>query len=287
MTSKKDELAVMPTEQAAEKMNEIVLSVTGAEGLNGFRKAYLMAEGIKKLKELLTPSYMAPIMELQSSKLGFRTDKDLVKDPNGVYIKGPGYPMEVVKDCLIEAVLNGLQPTGNQFNIIAGNCYPTKEGTGYILNNYAGLKYSIVIGLPRISADKTSAAVEATIKWILNGESNEQIVPIPIKMDAYTSVDSVIGKGTRKARAWLISRITGSEVTDGEVEDVTHTVVGSKSGAKKDEGPSNEEVERNLWTALIKDCNKVEELEFYEPQMITDDLKLLYEKRMNEIKGAK
>jgi hypothetical protein len=282
--NKKNELAVMPTQEAAERMNEIVLSVTGAEGLNGFRKAYLMAEGIKKLKELLTQEYMAPIMELQGSKLGFRTDKDLVKN-NGAWVKGPGYPMEVVKDCLIEAVLNGLQPTGNQFNIIAGNMYPTKEGTGFILNNYAGLKYSIVIGLPRISNDRASAAVEATIKWTLNGDQNEQIVPIPIKMDAYTSVDSVIGKATRKARAWLISRITGSEITDGEVEDTAHTVV-SSTNTKKEAGPSNEEVERDRWLALIKDCTKKEELEFY-LQSLPDDMKADYDKRMNEITGAK
>lgn len=279
--TKKTELAVMPTSEAADKMNEIVLSVTGSKGIEGFRKAYTMAEGIKKLKELLTPEYMAPIMELQGSKLGFRTDKDLKKE-NGSYVKGPGYSMEIVKDCLIEATLNGLQITGNQFNIIAGNMYPTKEGTGYILNNYPGLKYSIVIGLPRINQDKSSAAIEATIKWSLNGESFEDIIPIPIKMDAYTSVDALIGKATRKARAWLISRITGSEITDGEVEDANATVVSSKTNAPAKE--TDEDVEKQRWVALIKDCNKAEELEFYASNL-PEDLKEAYDVRMAEIKN--
>ncbi|MFK5282891.1 hypothetical protein ACI3PL_25325, partial [Lacticaseibacillus paracasei] len=80
-------------------------------------------------------------MALQGNRLGFKTDKD----------KSGGYPESVVKNCLIEAVLLGIQPTGNQFNIIAGNMYPTKEGCGYLLNNFKGLSYNLVCSLPRIN----------------------------------------------------------------------------------------------------------------------------------------
>ena len=53
--NKEKSLAVMPTEELAQRLQDVVLSVTGVEGLNGFKKAYMMAEGIQKLKELLTP----------------------------------------------------------------------------------------------------------------------------------------------------------------------------------------------------------------------------------------
>ena len=114
----------------------------------------------------------------------------------------------------------GLQPVNNQFNIIGGNMYPTKEGCGYLLNNFKGLSYNLVCSLPRINPNNTSAAVDVKISWILNGETKEETIPIPIKMDSYTSVDAIIGKATRKGRAWLLSRISGMEITDGDIQDV-------------------------------------------------------------------
>lgn len=276
--TKSSALVIIPTEEVANKLQEVVFSVTGKEGLAGFNKAFLMASGIAQLKELLTPEYMAPIMQLQGSKLGFRTDKDLNKDRT----PGPGYPMEVVKNCLIEAVLMGLQPTGNQFNIIAGNCYPTKEGTGYILNNFKGLKYQIICSLPRTNNEKTSAAVDVTIKWTLNGESNEEIVPIAIKMDQWTSVDSLVGKATRKGRAWLISRITGSEITDGEIEDTEGKIVSTKIN-KPSKSDQEHEIERDI--ALFNDCSTLEELEIY-VSIVVPETKEAYEKKHAQLTEA-
>lgn len=207
----------METTEVTKKLDQSVLSVIGSKTLLGFEKANKVAQAVSDLKTLLTNEYMAPIMNLQGNKLGFRTDKD----------KNGGYTVDVVKNCLIEAVLMGLQPTGNQFNIIAGNMYPTKEGCGYLLNNFKGLSYKIVCGLPKVNQDKTSAAVDVNITWKLNGEEKTEVVPIPIKIDQYASVDSIIGKATRKGRAWLLSVVSGVEVTDGEVEDVKHTVVGT------------------------------------------------------------
>ena len=211
------------TTEITKEIDSKVLSVIGSKKIAGFEKAHLVASAIEHLKTMLTPEYMKPIMALQGNKLGFRTDKDKVG----------GYDMTVVKNCLIEAVLVGLQPTGNQFNIIAGNMYPTKEGCGYLLNNFNGLKFEIICGLPKVNSDKTGAAVDVNIKWTLNNESNEKVIPIPIKIDSYASVDSIIGKATRKGRAWLLSTITGVEITDGEIEDATHTVVSSETPEQK------------------------------------------------------
>lgn len=198
-----------------EQLDQSVLSVIGSSAISGFQKAFLVATAIQELKESLTPEYMKPIMALQGSKLGFKTDKD----------KTSGYPIEQVRHCVVEAVLMGLQVTGNHFNIIAGNTYITKEGCGFLLNNTQGLSQTITLSLPRINPDKTSAAVDATIKWTLNGTPNEITIPIAVKMDSYTSVDAVIGKATRKARAWLLGAINGTEIPEGEIEDVGYTAV--------------------------------------------------------------
>lgn len=215
---------MIPQNAVAEKLNHAVAAVLGAEGFSGFQKAYLIASAAGELKKLLTPEYMKPIMDLQGNKLGFKTDKDVAQGGG----KGLGYPEDVVKNCLIEAVLTGVQPFGNQFNIIAGNCYITKEGFGYLLRNYAGLSYEIIPALPRINGDKTSAAIAMKIKWTLNGVEKERDLEIPVKMNSFMGTDAVIGKATRKARAWLYNTITGSEIPEGDAVDVSAEVVGSK-----------------------------------------------------------
>lgn len=196
--------------EVAVRLNESVLSVINSDKVVLFEKANMVARAMEEIKTLLTPEYMKPIMNLQGNRLGFRTDKD----------KNGGYPMETVKNCIIEATLMGLQVCGNQFNIIAGNTYATKEGLGYLLNNFPGLKYDLVCSLPKVNADKTGAAVDVSINYSLNGgPTNSKVIPIAIKMDSYTSVDAIIGKATRKGRKWLYDTITGSEIPEGDVTD--------------------------------------------------------------------
>jgi hypothetical protein len=217
----------LPTNTDVSKvLNTTVSSVITDKTLMGFEKAYQIASATAKLKELLTADYMKPIMALQGNKLGFKTDKD---------DKG-GYDINIVKNCLIEAVLTGLQPCGNQFNIIAGNCYTTKEGFGYLLKNMIGLAYEIIPLLPRVNADKTSAAITMKIEWTINGEKNEREIEFPIKMNAYMGTDAIIGKATRKARAWLYNTINDCEIADGDISDIPHEVVGTKINKQDKQG---------------------------------------------------
>lgn len=211
------EIAKKETQQTeiAKKLNDKVFSVISADTLAGFEKAYLIADATSELKKLLVTEYMKPIMELQGNRLGFKTDKD---------DKG-GYSEAQVKNCLIEAVLMGVQPFGNQFNIIAGNCYITKEGFGYLLSRYPGLSYEITPNLPRIK--DASAAIVMDIEWSIGGVKRKKQIDIPVKVNAYMGTDAVIGKATRKARCWLYNTITGSEITDGDATDTDAVVIKS------------------------------------------------------------
>lgn len=194
--------------EIAKKMNNAVGDVISNNSLIGFERAYQIATAAGLLKQMLTPEYMKPIMDLQGNRLGFKTDKDGQN----------GYSEDTVKNCLIEAVLTGVQPFGNQFNIIAGNCYITKEGFGYLLANFKGLSYDIVPSLPRINGN--SAAVVMKVSYSLHGgELKTKEIDIPVKVNQYMGTDAVIGKATRKARAWLYNTITGSEVADGDASD--------------------------------------------------------------------
>lgn len=254
---------VAPNKQleVAKKLNERIGLVIGNEALQGFEKAYHIANAISDLKTILTPEYMKPVMALQGNKLGFKTDKD----------QSNGYPEDVVKNCLIEAVLTGFEPWGNQFNIIAGNMYGTKEGFGAVLNKTKGLKWDITPGLPRINAAKDGAAVQMKITWTYGSEP-EQVkeIDFAVKMNAYAGVDAAIGKATRKARAWLFNKINGTEVGEGDVQDIDHKVMPSK--------PADVNKEEERIAMLIKDASNLTELRAYEKNL-PDSLLDLFNER--------
>lgn len=158
-------------------------------------------------------------MALQGSNLGFKTDKI--------------YSMEEVKSCLIDAVLLGLQPTNNEFNIIAKNMYPTRAGFGSLLKKINGLKYSISYSNPTFTPDKSSANCTATIKWELNGESHVQEQEFAIKSNQYATADAILGKAERKARRWLFNTVEGTDIPDGDVTDIGHIDITPKQSVSE------------------------------------------------------
>ena len=70
-----------------------------------FKKAFIIAECVQQLRDLLTPTVMKSLMKLQNTTLGFMTDNPA------------GYKEDVVRDCIIEGIMNGVMPVGNQLNI--------------------------------------------------------------------------------------------------------------------------------------------------------------------------
>lgn len=277
--SKQQESTVAVTDKQAElakQLNEVI-SVFGNDAMQGFERAFQMSNAIQKMKELLSPEYMKPIMALQGNKLGFKTDKDpTTKNPNAV-----GYPEEIVKNCLIEAVLTGFQPTGNEFNIISGSMYGTKEGFGAVLNKTPNLKYDIIPGLPRINASRDGAAVLMKITWTYGNEPEQsKEIDFAVKMGEYAGVDAAIGKATRKARAWLFNKINGTEVGEGDVQDVDFKVVPNKP-----EPVTKEQKEEERILLLISDCKSLTALRELEKN-VTDSTREAFIAKKNELMGS-
>lgn len=190
-----------------------------------FKRTIMVSMAIGELQNLLTPKIMEPIMNLQNRSLGFRTD-----NPNG-------YPVDIVKDCLIEATLKGVYPVGNEFNIIAGRCYITKEGYFHKLRDIPNFTWIEVPGIPRNVGD-TGAVVKISLEWTLDGKSFSKELELAIRVNRGMGADAIIGKATRKARAWLFTTVTGQEVGDGDVEednaiDITATEPATSSPFEK------------------------------------------------------
>lgn len=218
------------------KIIDTEISTVLASNVNGFQKAFVMSSAIDIIKEQLSDEYMKPIMALQGTSLGFKTDQDTVKIKEGskwITKKGDGYPMEIVKECLIEATFLGLEVTGNQFNIIGGNMYPTREGFGALLDKMKNLKKNFTYTNIQQPAGQKVANVTVLIVWQFDNESaKKQSIDFPIKSNEYTSYDALIGKAERKSKRWLYNTIKGTDISDGDVSDIPHVEIKDKEDIK-------------------------------------------------------
>lgn len=205
---------------------------------DGMVKSIKTANFIQKMKSALTSEVMGAIMSLQNSALGFKTDK-----------QDTGYPEAVVRECAIEAFAFGIGVTGNQFNIIGGNMYVAKNGANTMLKNMH-IRHFEDAGIPELFSEKdityndkynggtktrkqTIYKQPVTITWVDNEGSHTEEVSFLINVNNAMGPDAIAGKAIRKARMWLVARVTGMEIPDAEVEDTVPIDVTPKEQKKK------------------------------------------------------
>lgn len=183
------------------------------------------AYAVQQLRQMLTAEVMAPIMSLMSTRVGFLTDRDRIKekDPKTgrqYYKKGPGYPVEIVKDVFIEALRNGAFMTGNEVNIISGSCYLTKEFCIRRLNDTLGPdNWRFVHGI--IEPGRGGVKLQSKVHWKpKRGQWQEEDLVHLLKGDIANGQDFFAGKGDKKCGTWLLKRVTGEDVSLGDAEDV-------------------------------------------------------------------
>lgn len=178
---------------------------------------------IKMLRDALTDEVLKEVfMPLMNTKIGFRTDLDPnkpQKQKDGSYKTPQPYSPAVVRDCLVDAVMNGLLPTGNQFNIIAGNMYPTKEGYSALLKKI-GCKYVISYGQDNTAQNPSSAEIRCSIAFEYNGEKNGFSVVATVPKNSFSTYDQLKGKAERRAKKALYEYITGTDLGEAD-EDAT------------------------------------------------------------------
>ena len=179
-----------------------------------FQRTFMLAEGMKKLGEMITADMMQAIMALQGSGLGFKTDKD---------DKG-GYPLEIVKRVTIEATLRGLNMIGNEVNIIGGNLYGTKNGMRRLVEEWPGLThFRLHLAIPESRGGNT--VVDAVAYWTLGGveQSLERRgkEAIPVRRNQGMGEDAIHGKAKRKMYAAVYEVLAGmkTDFPEGEVAD--------------------------------------------------------------------
>jgi hypothetical protein len=146
-----------------------------------------------------------------------KTDRDSSDKP---------YPEAVIRDALVEGMLRGARPVGNEINVIGGNCYLTREFFERRLRELDGLTdLEIEEGVPATAGER-GALVEMHATWRLHGrpmrldcaKSEDRDTRIPVRMNAGMGADAVLGKARRKLLARIYARCTGSEWAQAEAE---------------------------------------------------------------------
>lgn len=192
-----------------------------------FTRAIAYGMAVANLREALDEKVMKALLKLKNSKLGFRTDETMNQP----------YPMQLVRDCIIDAATLGLQCVGNQFNIIGGNMYVTKEGFTFLLRQLsqqgvlrdmkfiyhpAEISESSTMGTARNGEQyqkvEREGRVMVEVSCVYQGKAINERLEFVIRVNKGMSQDAVLGKAERKAKAWLYNFLTDQAISDGEAE---------------------------------------------------------------------
>lgn len=165
---------------------------------------------IKVLMQALTDEVMEEFLPLVGTSLGFKTDRDSSQQ---------GYSKDEVRRCMVEALLYGARLTDNEFNIIKGKAYLTREFFTRVLAEDPQMQnLRVDYGVPERHKDGALVPVKAT--WTYNGVADSLDAKIPIATRDSDSIDNILGKAARKTLFRIHGRVTGSRfVPEGEVEE--------------------------------------------------------------------
>lgn len=173
-----------------------------------FSKALAVGRAYIDVKGALMPQ-MKFVTALSGQANGFKVDK---KD----------YPEDVIKTCAIDALIAGVQLTGNQFNIIAGNMYITQNGWRQKLIDLQDFSFRDVARFDPPRTDSGTTVVKCRQAYFYQGAEFTFEYDAMIRSSSGATIDNIVGKA--KAKLWhaLYDKLTGEvgPYHDDAVEEV-------------------------------------------------------------------
>lgn len=198
-----------------------------AQATGQMQKALIQAKTVKALREWMTDARVKEIAELADTELGFLTDRTPgTRGKDGQPMKP--YPLTVIRDVTIVALMNGFQLVGNQFNVISGRFYPTSEGIATVLSKWPGLSdLKLEPGVP--AKMDGGALVPFRASWKINGVADSMDCVgdyrIPVRCYSSSTVDEILGRAKSKIRRRILERISGSTFDDPDEQETLPAVV--------------------------------------------------------------
>lgn len=175
---------------------------------NMMLKGLMTARLLQTVRGLITPAMMRDIQSLKNTALGFKTDE-------ATRSEGP-YNEQQVRDVVIAALMDGARVVGNEFNIISGNYYRTKEQLERKVREFPGLReFRYSLSVPEMSDCR--AIVAGWASWKLRGTADRMDFArtegfdgrIPVRTYKGQGADAILGKATRKLMYRVLQRLTG------------------------------------------------------------------------------
>ena len=211
-----------------EKTSSVIGKQLEDPALSRMPHSLMKGLAIERLRRAITPEIAKILMNLMNTKHGFKTDKG-PKQKKAEAMQP--YQLEVVMDCAIAALLDGVLWAGNQFNIIAGECYITREGWLYKLQTLPGFSdMDVSPGVPKYDNGKCYVRFGGT--YLFNGVNRELKdpagvpgIPLPIRMDQYSSEDQILGKAWSKGLRHIYRTLTGTTQTISVSDDPPDEII--------------------------------------------------------------
>jgi hypothetical protein len=186
-----------------QKNHQVAFTAASSEA----ERSLVLACSLIDLRQAIKP-FALVLKQLQGSKLGFRTDKD----------REGGYGDAVLIDCAIEASIRGARWTGNEFNIIAGGCYLTKEYWWRMVREIDGIAdLDMSADPPTIENQKVIVRFEAT--WTLHGKPGVMDRKFSIIVRSGQSDDATLGKAEARMLKAIHKRLTGTSISDADDDE--------------------------------------------------------------------
>jgi hypothetical protein len=209
---------------------------TGSEKAPPFKRAFLVAEAMRQLREMITPEMLASIQAGEGQALGFKTDK---------WKDGKQYPVEVIRDVTIEATLRGVSMVNNEVNIISSGFYMAKNGCKRRVREWPGLSgLQVALGVPELKGGEALVSVRS-VYWIDDREHRFDRTEkklegggtfdnrLAIRVNAGQGSDAILGKAERKFFAALLEHLSGEPVPTGDVGEDTLDAESSPTKPKR------------------------------------------------------
>lgn len=208
-----------------EKINKALLEARSInDKVNDFGVQLKIAAYIRDIHESITPECIDLLKFLQNKNIGFKTDKE------------SGYADHVVKNCVVEAMIYGLKPLYNEFNILGGNMYTTRQGFERLVYQHPELEN---LDLKNEPSKTTSGNWKINFKVNLKMKNKQpEIFEHIINMDGKKGnfeypLHTVMGKATRQILSVVYKKMNnGLALPEGDVSDVEGMSPGNSSTEK-------------------------------------------------------
>jgi hypothetical protein len=189
--------------------------------------AMIQVQAYKALEQAITPEILRDFRMLENNEGGFKTDRDPNRPTkrDGKWEQVQPYNDQVIKRVLISALSKGAKVVGNEFNVIAGNLYLTKQYYMPRVKQFPGLtQLKIVWGVPAQSPSQRGWLYPVKASWVLNGipdslDCTQQPgfdARIVVRAYETSSIDEVRGKAESKLYRLIFERVSGVNIEAAE-----------------------------------------------------------------------